>query len=117
MTRMSFAAAKVVALALLLGAAASTSTAAFALPHMGLHRHPADPNDTRVSLVIYNKADMFRDVIIDGHVYTLLSHGSLTVKAPAGTAVYANSTGALHRKGDLLFSVDRAMQDRTIPIS
>ena len=117
MTRAKLVAANVVSFALVLGAAAFTSTSAYALPHFGVHRHPSDGNDTRVSMVIHNKGSFFRDVKIDGHMYTLLPDQSLAVKAPEGTVVYAGSTGALHRRGDLLFAVSRTMDHKTVTIN
>ena len=108
---------RIVALTLALAATASTS--AYALPHFfGLHRHLAASRqlDTRVNLYLYNKGPMFRDVKVDGQVYTVLPHQTLTIKAPAGTAIYTESTGGLHRKGDLLFAVDPRMQNATLSI-
>ena len=40
--------------------------------------------DTRVFITLVNKGVTFRDVKIDGHVYTLQPHDLLTVKGPAG---------------------------------
>ncbi|GAC1427513.1 MAG: hypothetical protein NVSMB62_25370 [Acidobacteriaceae bacterium] len=117
MMRTLSVARNVVTFALLLGAAAFTSTSAFALPHFGVHRHPAETNDGRVSVVIFNAGGSFRDVKIAEHVYTVMSHQALRVKAPEGTAVYTDSTGALHHKGDLLFAVSRTMQDKTVTIN
>ena len=107
---------RIVALTLALAATASTS--AYALPHFtGLHRHPAaSQQDARVNIHLYNRAPMFRDVKVEGKVYTVLPHQTLTIKAPAGTAIYTESTGGLHRKGDLLFAVDPRMQNATLSI-
>jgi hypothetical protein len=52
---------------------------------------PAHKKDARVFVTLVNKAVTFRDVKIDGHSYTLLPNDLLTVKAPAGTVVYAAS--------------------------
>ena len=116
MTRTSFVAGKSFVLALLFGAAASIPAAA--LPHFtGMHRHPgANAQDARVALSIYNASEHFRDVKIDGHVYTVLPHQGLAVKAPEGTAVYTETTGAMHRKGDMLFAVSQTMQHSTVSI-
>jgi hypothetical protein len=100
-----------IALVLALGVTASTS--AHALPHFfGVHRHPGDAQsqDSRVTVHISNKGDIFRDIKVGGHVYTVWPHQMLTIKAPAGTAVYTESTGSLHRKGDLLFAVGKQLQ-------
>lgn len=117
MTRTRSVAAKIVSFALLLGAVASTSTSAYALPHFGLHRHPAETNDSRVCVKIFNQGMFFRDVKIGEHVYTVMPHEFLEVKAPEGTPVYTNSTGALHHKGDLLFAVSRTMHEKTVTIN
>jgi hypothetical protein len=100
----------------ILALAAIASTSANALPHFGgVHRHPA-AQDGRVTLHLYNKAPLFRDVNVDGHVYTVLPHQSLLIKAPAGTPVYTETTGGLHTKGDLLFSVGTQLQNATVSI-
>lgn len=117
MTRIQSVAANVVSFALLLGAAAFTSTSAYALPHFGLHRHPAETNDARVCVTIFNGSSFFRDVKIADHVYTVMPHQALQVKAPEGTPVYTNTTAAMHHKGDLLFAVNRKMNDRTVTIN
>ena len=114
MTRLPFTFTKAVPLVLMLGMAVSTATSAYALPHFGLHRHPA--NDTRVRIVIHNTGAMFRDVKIDGQLYTVQPHQYIGVKAPEGTPVYTDSTGSLHHKGDLLFAVTREMDNSTIAI-
>lgn len=116
MIRMHSVAQKLTAFALVAGAALSTATSAYALPHPGLHHRPADVNDNRVVLDIYNKGDMFRDVKVDGKIYTLLPHHSMTIKAPQGTPVFTNSTGSLHRKGDLLFYIDPSMKNKVLSI-
>ena len=100
----------------MLGAAAFTSTQAYALPHFGVHRHFEDPSDTRVRMALYNRGESFRDVKIGTRVYTVLPHQCLDVKAPEGTPIYTLTTGANHRKGDLLFEIKRSMQDRRVSI-
>jgi hypothetical protein len=96
--------------------AVSPGSPAYALPHFGFHSHPADPSDTRIVLDVYNKGNIFREVKIEGKVYTVLPHQSLTIKAPQGTPVFINSTGALHHKGDLLFSIDPSMKNKVLSI-
>ena len=117
MIRTQFVAHKLAALALVVGAAISSASTAYALPHFGIHAHPADPTDTRVVLDLYNKGNMFRDVKVNGKVYTILPNQSVTIKAPQGTPVFINSTGALHHKGDLLFSVDPSMKNKVLFIN
>ena len=116
MIRTQFVARGVAVLALAVGA--SMSTAAYALPLPGMHHHPSDKTpDPRVDLFLHNKGQIFCDVKIADHVYTVLPHQSIEVKAPAGTPIYTNSTGAMHHKGDLLFSIDPKMQKQTLEIN
>lgn len=81
---------------------------------MHLHPRASQTQDSRVSILMYNKGPLFQDVKVDGHVYTVGSHGWLAIKAPAGTLVYAASTGMGHHKGDLLFAVNPEMKNATI---
>ncbi len=69
-----------------------------------LHPHAAQP-DTRISVTLYNNANLFRDVKVDGHIYTVTPQHSITIKAPAGTVVYADSRMYQHRRGDVLMEV------------
>src|SRR5438067_2162967 len=87
MMRTPSVAARLLVVSLVLGAAVSTSTSAFALPHFGVHQHPADTADDRIEMDVYNKSTSFRDVKIGDHVYTLLPHATLTIKAPEGTGI------------------------------
>jgi hypothetical protein len=84
-----------------------------------LHLHPGAPQipDTRIVVHIFNAAPIFQDVKVDGHVYTMLPHHGLGIKAPAGTPVYANSTGFNHRRGDLLLTVTPAENGTTVYIN
>jgi hypothetical protein len=109
---------KLVALTLALAAAASTSTSVYAAwPGLTVHQHPDTTQDSRITIRLYNPGLTFRDVQVDGHTYTIQPHQTVTIKAPAGTAVYAGSTGAGHRKGDLLFAVTPALQDKTLTVN
>jgi len=105
-------------LVLLLAAAAMAPATAHAAPFGWFaHLHPGGSRgaDSRVSFIAYNKAPIFQDVKIDGHFYTVLPHQSLMIKAPAGTAIYAESAGAGHKRGDLLIAVTPQMQNKTVP--
>ena len=83
------------------------------------HVHPAtgQTQDARISVKVYNQAYVFRDVKVDGHVYTVMPHHGLVITAPAGTQVYAASTGFSHRRGDLLLTVTPATKDQTVYIN
>ncbi len=117
MNRTQIVATRIVALVLALGATASTS--AYALPHFGLHRHPSASQipDSRVTVRIANKGPLFRDIKVDGHVYTILPNKFITITAPAGTSVYTESTGGLHHKGDLLFEVVPQLRGAIVSIN
>jgi hypothetical protein len=42
---------------------------------------------------------------------------ALTVKAPTGTPIYADSTGGRYHKGDMLFEVNQKMQGSIVTIN
>ncbi|HEX6494012.1 MAG TPA: hypothetical protein VF018_00920 [Acidobacteriaceae bacterium] len=72
--------------------------------------------DARVFVTLVNTSVVFRDVKIDGHVYTLQPHELLTVKGPAGTAVYAASSfGKIHR-GDTLVALTPSLDHSRVAI-
>jgi hypothetical protein len=103
--------------ALVLGLGAAATTSAYALPHLGVHRHPASQKDERVTVHLRNKATFFRDVKIGDKVYTVLANHGLTIKAPAGTQIFAASPGVTYRKGDLLFAINPHMENATVSIN
>jgi hypothetical protein len=106
-------------LVLLAGAAIAAPISANAWP-LGkvFHFHPnaAQTQDSRINLKLTNKGQLFQDVKVDGHVYTIQPRETFTIKAPVGTPVYAASTGIGHRKGELLFEVTPQMQGSTVSI-
>jgi hypothetical protein len=107
--------AKLVALSLAFAATASTS--AFAWPHLPkLDRQPsaATQPDTRVTVYLFNPNSSSREVRVGERIYAMQPHETLTIKAPAGTNVYAESTGRLHTKGEVLFPVIPQLQDKTL---
>ena len=85
------------------------------LSHL-LHLHPGDLSqaDNRVSLRLYNDGSLFKELSVDGKNYTLMTHQTLDIKAPAGTAVYAASNMALHHRGDIVLTVEPTMQNARI---
>ena len=71
-----------------------------------IHLHPKPAQtDNRVSVEIFNKGITFRDVKIDGHIYTLQAHHGITVKAPVGTVVYADTPTPAFHHGDAILEV------------
>jgi len=81
------------------------------LVHM--HPRPAHP-DTRITVTIYNKAAGFRDLKIDGQIYTVLSNQELLIKAPKGTLVYTNSTMLTHHRGDLILQITPELNNQSV---
>ena len=81
-----------------------------------LHLHPnvSENDQGRIVVSLYNRGALFQDVKVDGKIYTVLPHQALEIKAPNGTPVYANSTGAGYNKGDLLFSINPSMKGATV---
>ena len=104
-------------LAVLLIAGVMAPAAANAWP-MG-KRTPPDPGaarsqGARISVQVYNKGQISQDIKVEGQVYTVQPHQSLTIKAPAGTVVYADSTGNGYSKGDVLFTFMPTMKGATV---
>jgi hypothetical protein len=83
------------------------------------HFHPntAQTQDARISLQLIYKGNLFQDVKVDGKTYTILPKQTIRIKAPAGTPVYAASTGFGHKKGELLFEVTPQMKDAVISLN
>jgi hypothetical protein len=73
--------------------------------------------DTRIFVTLVNKSVTFRDLTIDGHSYTMLPHDLLTVKAPAGTVVYAGSAFGRYRRGDALVALTPSMDHSRVAIN
>ena len=78
---------------------------------------PTHKKDTRVFVTLVNKSVTFRDVTIDGHSYTMLPNDLLTVKAPAGTVVYAGSAYRNCRRGDALVALTPSMDHSRVAIN
>ena len=73
--------------------------------------------DTRVFVTLVNKSVTFRDVTIDGRSYTMLPNDLLTVKAPAGTVVYAGSAYRKYHRGDALVALTPSMDHSRVAIN
>ena len=97
--------------------AAMTVSAALPPTANLVHFHPHAGADARISLTLVNQAPSFRDVKVGGHSYTIGSHGTLTIKAPVGTCVYADSrTPHLHR-GDLMLEIKPELAGQNINLN
>ncbi len=102
---------------LLAGALAPSAANAWPLGRV-FHLHPSSVQDeSRISLRLYNKGQLFQDVQVEGHIYTVMPKQYLAIKAPAGTEIYMASTGMGHRKGDFLLAVSPELKGQTISIN
>ena len=82
-----------------------------------VHLHPRTrAADDRVSVTLINTNPSFRDLQVDGHTYTVEPLHTLTIKAPAGTLVYAASKSARHRRGDTLLQLTPTLDRQTLRI-
>jgi hypothetical protein len=109
--------ARSLALLLLAGAVAPAPANAWPLGKLlHMHPHPAQPEDTRIAFHLTNQDGFIQQVKVEGHIYTIVPHGALTIKASAGTEIYAVTSGIKHRAGDLLVAVKPQTQDTTISI-
>ena len=101
----------------LLAVAMSASAALSPLSNfIHLHPHAARP-DSRVSVTLYNKANLFRDVQVDGKIYTVIPQHTIRIKAPAGTVVYAASRMRSHHRGDAILEVTPKMHNTQIDLN
>jgi len=81
-----------------------------------VHLHPHAQADTRISITLVNKAPMFQDVKVDGHIYTVLSNRALNIKAPAGTVIYADSSTGTHHRGEVIAELDPTLNKKAIEL-
>ena len=94
--------------------ALSASAAASPLSHF-VHMHPhAAAGDARVTLTLRNTASIFQDVKVAGHSYTVQPNRSLTIKAPAGTVVYADSSTGAHHRGEVIAQLDAEANQKSV---
>ncbi len=86
-----------------------------ALPPLGraVHLHPSTSIDNRIRFNLYNSAMSVRDFEIDGKLFRIAAHQTLTVQAVAGTPVRAGDSAPGARSGDVLFVVRPILQDKT----
>ena len=78
---------------------------------------PTHKKDARVFVTLVNKSHVFRDVRIDGHIYTVMPNELLTVKGPAGTMVYAASRYRNTQRGDALVELTPSMDHSRISLN
>lgn len=81
-----------------------------------LHGKPVK-TDTRITMTLVNKASLFRDVKVDNHTYTVMPLGTLSIKAPAGTKVYAESAMPFANRGDVLLEVTPQLDHQRVNLN
>lgn len=83
-----------------------------------LHIHPAasQSKGAKVSFVLVNKSDVSRDVMVDGHTYTLTPHQPVQISAAPGSQV-TESDAAHAKSATVLFTVDRMHKGATVYIN
>ena len=96
---------------------ALSATAAISPLSNILHLHPHAQTDTRIHLTLRNTSFMYRDVKIDEHSYTIRKNGTVTIKAPAGTRVYADSRTPFFHAGDVILELTPQVNHQTIAIN
>ena len=80
-----------------------------------LHPRPAQ-TDNRINVTLINKGLGFQDVKVGDHTYTVMATHSLSIKAPAGTVVYAARASSGHHRGDPLLTVTPELKNQTVAI-
>jgi hypothetical protein len=93
----------------------SVASASAAVTNHDFHARRA--KDARVFVTLVNTGVTFRDVRVDGHIYTLQPHELLTVKGPAGTMVYAASSFGKYHRGDVMVALTPSLDHSRISIN
>ena len=95
--------------------AMSASSVLSSLPRTHLHTRSSQL-DHRVSVTLHNSSAIFQDVKVAGRTYTIPAERGITIKAPAGTIVYADGPTGLHRRGDALLEMSSVTDQQKIDI-
>jgi hypothetical protein len=79
-----------------------------------LHQHSMRA-DARISVTLHNKTNSFADILIEGRTYEVPAHHSVSVKAPAGTLVFADgpNTKSHHER---VVELSTAVNEKTIDV-
>lgn len=98
---------------------ALTACAALSASATGTNHDLRAPHtkDARVYVTLVNKSTWFRDVLIDGHKYTVLPGEMLAVAAPTGTVVYAASAFGKYHNGDAFVSLTKSMDHSRVALN
>jgi hypothetical protein len=78
--------------------------------------HSTHAKTARVYVTLVNKGSWFRDVKINGRIYTVLPGELLAVKAPVGTTVYAASSFGRYHAGDLILELTPSVDHNRVSI-
>lgn len=81
-----------------------------------VHLHPHAQADTRVNVSMFNMSTSFRDVNVDGHIYTVMPKTTLLIKAPAGTEIFAASEMPFFHKGQRIIEVTPQLDHKRLSI-
>ena len=80
-----------------------------------VHLHPRSPkSDHRIVVTLYNPSVTFRDLKIDGSIYTIHEHEQITIKAPVGTMIYTASRTPIHQRGDVMLELTPQLDHQRI---
>jgi hypothetical protein len=98
--------------------AGTIAPAAVAAGPVGNLAHPyfaaKSTKEATVQIKLHNKGAISQDVKVNDKVYTIKPNASITIKAPAGTQVYAATAGASHKSGDVLFAIGSQLDGETV---
>jgi hypothetical protein len=111
-TRFLVRAASSIAVLILAGAIAPTAANAGSVANL-MHPYFA-ARTANVQIKLYNKGVVSQDVKVNDKVYTVKPHASVTIKAAAGTQVYAATASASHQLGDMLFVITPQLDGGTV---
>ncbi len=118
MLRLTRTFASSLAILLLASTIAPTSANAWPLGKV-FHLHPdeAQDSDGRITVQVFNRADHYQNVKVNGNLYTVQPHNAVAITAPVGTPVYSASVGLGHTEGQVLVTLDPVTKGRTIFIN
>jgi hypothetical protein len=80
------------------------------------HWHPttAAVRNSEIYFQLSNGSDLTQEVEVSGGDYALTPKSTLTLAATAGTPVISQSAGKGHREGEILFTVQPTLRNKTV---
>lgn len=83
-----------------------------------LHLHPeaAAARDAGIKFQLYNRSGVVQSIEVGGRKFTLAPNSGVSVNAPAGTPVTAQTAAAGVRAGDTLFAVQPNLRHTTVTL-